>query len=422
MEPEKQSSPIPAPAPRNDKKRRGAWRKLLPWTLGILLLALIVAGLWPKPVPVETASVTRGPLVVTVFEEGKTRIRHRHVVSPPVAGNLRRVELRAGAPIEAGKTVLAVLEPEHAGFLDPRTLAQAEARLQGVEATKQLRQAELDRATSVLDLAQKDFARADSLIRTRAISTQQWDTARNLVEVRTRELHAAEFARRVADFEIAQAKAALLQSQPPTEEGGKPLEILSPVTGYVLNVYEESARVVTPGTALMEVGDPRDLEAEIELLSSDAVGVQPGADVAIEQWGGDTPLRGRVTLVERGGFTKFSALGVEEQRVKVRVDFLDPLPPGKQLGDRYRVEARIVTWQGKEILQVPAGALFRRGSRWMAFVVRDGKAALREVEIAHHNGVAAEVLGGLAESDEVILHPPDSITEGAAVAVQATAD
>lgn len=422
MEPAKQSPPTHPPAPRNGKKRRGAWRKLLPWTIGLLLLALIVAGLWPKPVPIETASVKRGPLIVSVFEEGKTRIRHRYVVSPPVAGHLRRMPLRAGAAIEAGKTVLAIVEPQISSFLDPRTQAQAEARLQGVETAKQLRQAELDRATSLLDLAQKDFARADSLVRTKAISTQQWDTAKNLVEVRSRELNVAEFALRVADFEIAQAKAALLQSQPLTDEGGKPIEILSPVTGYVLNVYEESARIVTPGMALMEVGDPRDMEAEIELLSSDAVGVQPGADVAIEQWGGDTPLRGRVTLVERGGFTKFSALGVEEQRVKVRVDFLDPLPPGKELGDRYRVEARIVTWQGEDVLQVPAGALFRRGSRWMAFVVRDGKAALREVEIAHHNGVAAEVIGGLAENDEVILHPPDSITEGAAVAVQARAD
>ena len=412
----KQSSS--APAPRSDKKRRGVWRKFLPWTVGALLLALIVAGLWPKPTPVETSAVTRGPLTVTVFEEGKTRIRHRYTVSPPLAGNLRRIPLRAGARIEAGKTVLAVLEPEHAGFLDPRTQAQAEARLQAVEATKKLRQAELDRSASLVELAEKEFARADALIRTHAIPAREWDAAGNLVQVRTRERNAAEFALRVADFEIAQAKAALLQSEGPGPDSGKPLEILAPVTGYVLNVFEESARIVTPGMALMEVGDPHDLEAEIELLSSDAVGVQPGAEVSIEQWGGEAPLRGRVTLVERGGFTKFSALGVEEQRVKVRVDFIDPPPPGKELGDRYRVEARIVTWHGEDILQVPAGALFRRGSEWMAFVIQGGKAVLRKVDIAHHNGTAAEVVVGLAENDEVILHPPDTIAEGAKVAVQ----
>lgn len=406
----------PSSAGRKEKKRRNVWRRLLPWSIGALLAALIVAGLWPRPTPVETAVVTRGPLTVTVFEEGKTRIRHRYIVSSPVAGHLRRIPLRAGAPVVEGETVLAVLEPEHSGFLDPRARAQAEAALQAAEAAKQLRQAELDRSASLLDLAEKDFARADSLIRSRAISTQQWDAARNLVEVRTRELHAAEFALRVADFEIAQARAALLQSRAPAPGSTEPLEIRSPVSGYVLNVYEENARVVAPGAELMEVGDPRDLEAEIELLSSDAVGVQPGAEVSIEQWGGEEPLRGRVNLIERGGFTKFSALGVEEQRVKVRVDFLESFPPGKELGDRYRVEARIVTWHGEDVLQVPAGALFRRGNEWMAFVIRDGKAEPRKVEIAHHNGTAAEVLGGLAERDEVILHPPDTIEEGAAVA------
>ncbi len=409
-------------AGRREKKRRNVWRRLLPWSIGALLAALIVAGLWPRPTPVETAVVTRGPLTVTVFEEGKTRIRHRYIVSSPVAGHLRRIPLRAGAPVVEGETVLAVLEPEHSGFLDPRARAQAEAALQAAEAAKQLRQAELDRSASLLDLAEKDFARADSLIRSRAISTQQWDAARNLVEVRTRELHAAEFALRVADFEIAQARAALLQSRAPAPESTEPLEIRSPVSGYVLNVYEENARVVAPGAELMEVGDPRDLEAEIELLSSDAVGVQPGAEVSIEQWGGEEPLRGRVNLIERGGFTKFSALGVEEQRVKVRVDFLESFPPGKELGDRYRVEARIVTWHGEDVLQVPAGALFRRGNEWMAFVIRDGKAEPRKVEIAHHNGTAAEVLEGLAEGDEVILHPPDTIEEGAAVAPQEAED
>ena len=173
------------------------------------------------------------------------------------------------------------------------------------------------------------------------------------MQVLTRELRAAEFVLRVADFEVAQAHAALLQAREPTAEQSEPLKIISPVDGYVLNVYEESARVVTPATPIMEVGDPRDLEAEIELLSSDAVGALPGADVSIEQWGGEAPLRGRVSIVEPGAFTKISALGVEEQRVKVRVDFLDPMPPGNELGDRYRVEARIVTWRGDDVLQVP---------------------------------------------------------------------
>jgi len=166
---------------------------------------------------------------------------------------------------------------------------------------------------------------------------------------------------------------------------------------------------------IMEVGDPQDLEAEIELLSSDAVGVAPGADVSIEHWGGESPLRGRVSLVEPGAFTKISALGVEEQRVKVRVDFVDPAPPGRDLGDRYRVEARIVTWRGNGVLQVPTGALFRRGNDWMTFAVKEGKASLRRVEISHNNGVDAEVHSGLSEGDAVIIHPRDSVHDGASV-------
>jgi HlyD family secretion protein len=166
---------------------------------------------------------------------------------------------------------------------------------------------------------------------------------------------------------------------------------------------------------IMEVGDPQDMEAEIELLSNDAVGVAPGADVSIEHWGGDSPLRGRVSVVEPGAYTKISALGVEEQRVKVRVDFLDPTPPGRELGDRYRAEARIVTWRSDDVLQVPTGALFRRGNDWMTFAVKQGKARLRKVEIAHNNGVAAEVRSGLSEGEQVVIHPAETVHEDASV-------
>jgi HlyD family secretion protein len=234
----------------------------------------------------------------------------------------------------------------------------------------------------------------------------------------TRELHAAEFALTVAEFEIVQAQAALLEARRPESEKSTPLRILAPVDGYVLNVYEENARVVLSTTPIMEVGNPQDLEAEIELLSSDAVGVAPGADVSIEHWGGEAPLRGRVSLVEPGGFTKISALGVEEQRVKVRVDFLDSPPAGRQLGDRYRVEARIVTWHGENVLQIPTGALFRRGNDWNTFVVQGGKARLRKVEISHNNGVASEVLDGVSERDTVVVHPPNNLTDGASVTLK----
>lgn len=411
----KASTTISQSAGSRIRRRPHAWRKLILYVIVAGLLAAIVAGLWPKPIRVEISAVTRGPLIVSVFEEGKTRIRHRYTISAPVAGFLNRVELRAGARIERGKTVLATIEPQMAGFLDARTLAEAEARARAAEATKMQRQAELDRAAAALELANKDLTRTDALRRTGAVAAQEWDAAENRVQMRTRELHAAEFALRVADFEVTQAQAALMQAQQPELEKSGPLRLVAPVDGYILNVYEESARVVTPGLPIMEVGDPQDLEAEIELLSSDAVGVAPGADVSIEHWGGESPLRGRVSVVEPAAFTKVSALGVEEQRVKVRVDFLDPAPSGRGLGDRYRVEARIVTWRGDNVLQVPAGALFRRGNDWMTFVVRQGRAQIRKVQIAHHNGVAAEVRSGLAEGDAVIIHPPDAIRDGVSI-------
>lgn len=419
MKPQSTTSPQSvrpgAPPARPRGRKSGAWRKFVPWGIGAALAVAIVAGLRPRPTEVETATVAFGSLTVSVLEEGKTRIRHRYVVSPPVAGFLQRVPLRAGDRIEAGKTVLATISAEPSSFLDPRARAQAEARLKGAEALKMQRETQIERARSALDLAEKELVRAKDLRKSGAIATKEWDTVENQERMLARELRAAEFALEVAEFERAQAQAALLQVQNPSTEPSEPLVIVAPVSGFVLNVFEENARIVAPGTPIMEVGDPADLEAEIELLSSDAVGVRPGADVSIEQWGGGRPLRGRVTVVEPGGYTKISSLGVEEQRVKVRVEFTDQLPPGVTFGDRYRVEARIVTWKGDNVLQVPTGALFRRGGDWMTFLFDGGKARLAKVEIEHNNGVAAEVRSGLTAGQRVILHPPDAVADGATV-------
>ncbi len=401
----------PSPTKRSGK---GVWRKILLPLSGALVLGLLVLGLLPKPVVVDTAEVLRGPLVVSVLEEGKTRIRSRYVVSPPVAGYLRRVPVRAGDPVEAGKTVLAVIQAQPSSFLDPRAKAQAEAAVRSAEAARMQRVEQVESASSELELARKELARADQLRTKGAIAVREFDTAKNRVDMLNNQLGSARFALKVAEFELEQARAALLQATGAPAETGQPLEIRSPVSGFVLNVFEESARTVTPGLPLLEVGDPKDLEAEIELLSSDAVNVRPGAEVSIEQWGGGEPLHGRVVLVEPGGFLKVSALGVEEQRVKVRVNFTD-LPEGR-LGDRYRVEARIVTWTGAGILQVPTGALFRRGNAWMTFLDESGRAKAVPVEIGHSNGIFAEVKSGLSEGQRVILHPPDTVNEGARIA------
>ena len=397
------------------QRKPGAWRRFIPYGIGAALLFAIIAGFRPRPAEVETATVTAGPLDVTVLEEGKTRIRHRYVISPPISGFLNRIPLRAGDRIEAGKTVLATIQAQPANFLDPRSTAEAEARVKGTEATKMRAESELERVRASLQLAEKEKVRAAELKTKGAISAKEWDTADAQVAMLSRELHSAEFAIKVADFERVQAQAALMQAQNPATANAAPLTLTAPVTGFVLNVTEESARTVLAGVPIMEVGDPTDLEAEIELLSSDAVGVQPGAQVSIEQWGGDAPLRGKVTVVEPGGYTKISALGVEEQRVKVRVDFADPIPATHPLGDRFRVEARILTWHGERVLQVPTGALFRRGNDWMTFVLTGGQARLTKVEIAHHNGTTAEVRTGLEQGQTVILHPPDAVADGAKV-------
>jgi HlyD family secretion protein len=394
-------------------KRNTLWRRVALCAAGLALAAFIVTGLMPKPAEVEMDSVKRGPLTVSVLEEGKTRIRDRYVVSPPVAGYLRRVPVRAGDPIVAGETLLAVIEASPSSFLDPRARAQAEAAVRSDEASLQQRNEQAQSATAELELARKELVRAEQLRGKGAIAVKDFDTASNHVEMLSKQVGSTHFALKVAEFELEQAKAALVQATGESDGSGQPIEIRAPVSGFVLNVLEESARPVTPGLPIMEVGDPKDLEAEIELLSSDAVNVKPGADVSIEQWGGGDPLRGKVALVEPGGFLKVSALGVEEQRVKVRVNFTD-LPAGV-LGDRYRVEARIVTWTSESVLQVPTGALFRRGNEWMTFVVERGHARLTKVGIGHTNGIAAEVTGGLSDGQKVILHPPDTVGDGVAV-------
>jgi HlyD family secretion protein len=399
------------------RRSRSPLRRFVPWIGGAALVGFIVWGLLPQPIPVDAGEVTRGPLKVTVLEEGKTRIRHRYVISSPVPAYLNRVPLRAGAEIVEGETVLATLAPAPASFLDPRARAQAEAALQSADAAIEQRAAQVESVRADLDLARKELKRNEQLRRTGAIAQSQWDTAANRVDVLRRNLDSAEFSLKVAKFEREQAEASLMQMKSATPAGVAPVEIRAPVTGRVLNVFEESARMVNAGQSIMEVGDPRDLEAEIEMLSTDAVNVRAGAEVSIEQWGGGQPLAGHVTLVEPGGYTKVSALGVDEQRTLVRVDF-DNLPEGV-FGDRFRVEARVTTWAGKDVLQAPTGALFRRGNDWMTFLLEGGRARLAKVEIAHNNGVSAEVTAGLKAGDRVILHPPDTIADGSRVSVRA---
>lgn len=398
---------------RNGVNGKKIWKRFATVFAVCAVIGAIIFLMWPKPLKVEPGLAERRPFTASVVEEGKTRIRRRYTVSSPVNGFLNRTALRPGDAVRAGETVLAVMEAESSGLLTPRLRAEAEAGLKTAEAARALRKSELDRAKVSLDLAKKQFERLDRLLPSGGISRQEWDIAENRMQVSVREAKTAEFALRMAEFEVQQARSSLIQGG----EGGasESVRILSPVDGYVLNVFEESARTVPAGTPLMEVGDPDDIEGEVDLFSVDAAVVAQGAEALIEGWGGDAPLRGRVALIERSGFTKVSALGVEEQRVKVRIDLLDPVPSGYRLGDRFRIQVRIILRRSDDVLQVPLGALFRRGGDWVAFQVEEGKAAARKVEIGQNDGVYAEVLSGLSEGDRVILHPSEHVAEGVEV-------
>lgn len=388
-------------------------RRKLPLIGGALLVVLLAIGFWPRPLRVEVSAVTRGPLVVTVDEEGMTRVKNRYVVFAPIAGQLQRIDWKAGAPVEAGKTVLATLETSGADFLDARTQAQAEARIRAAEAAREATIAQRDRAKATARMYTSDFERVKALREQRVLSAQEFDTAQMRAETAAQDERAAAFSLQVAEFELQQARALLLRGQP--GGGAEPLRITSPVSGKILRVLQESARVVPAGFALMEIGDPTDLEARIEVLSRDGVAIRPGARVILEQWGGPKPLNARVRLVEPSGFTKISALGVEEQRVYVIADFTDPLEQRATLGDNYRVEARIVTGENPDALRVAAGALFQQAGNWQTFAVENGRARLRPVAVGRSNGVQTEILRGLNEGDRVVIYPGDKVTDGTRV-------
>jgi HlyD family secretion protein len=404
------SEALPPPARKNNAK---AWRRRLPLVGAILLVVLIVIGLWPRPAPVETSVVQRGPMVVTVDEEGMTRVKNRYVVSAPVAGQLRRIDWKAGAIVEAGKTVLATLETSGADFLDARSQAQAESRVHSAEAALEAARAQRERATATAKMFTADFDRLKQLYDRKVLSIQEFDTAQMRATTAQQDERAAEFGLKVAEFELEQARALLSREQP----GGnaEPLVITAPVSGRILRVFQESSRVVPGGFALMEVGDPTDLEVRIEVLSRDGVAISPGAHVRLEQWGGPEPLNARVRLVEPSAFTKISALGVEEQRVYVVADFTDPLEKRPTLGDSYRVEARVATWESPAALHAASGAFFQRGGNWQTFVLEGSHARLRSVKVGHNNGLETEVLEGLHEGDQVVVYPGDKVTDGARV-------
>lgn len=388
-------------------------RRSLPWLGGLLLVALVLWGLWPKPVVVETGVAKRGALTVRVSEEGKTRVRNRYVVAAPVAGKMRRVPFKPGDEVKAGETLLTAIEPVASPLVDPRARSQAEAAVSMHEASRKQALEALEVRRAALKASEADRDRMRAITRPGTLSDSDRDRMEADYSMKSGEVRAAEFSLQVVDYQLAQARAVL--ERPASVTAGNLVEVKSPVSGRVLNVMQESETVVTPGMAILEIGDPADIEIEAEILSRDAVAIKAGDSVEVEQWGGENPLKGRVRRVEPAAFTKISALGVEEQRVIVLSDLVDIPEEARPLGDRYRVEVRVATWHSDDVLIVPAGSLFREGNAWKTYLFSGDKAKLVPVEAGHSDGRFTEILSGVNAGDEVLLHPPDTVKDGTAV-------
>lgn len=383
----------------------------------ILLMAVagaVVYGFMPRAVAVDTAVVKRGPLTVSVDEEGKTRVIDRFVVSSPVAGFARRIEFDVGDPVKKGQT-LVLLEPRRSEVLDPRSKAEAEARVKAARAALSAAKENARVAKADADYSAGELKRIERLHNDGYATQERLDRTVAEAGRTSAALRSAEFNVKVASFELDAARTALKYSGAVRPEANGPVAITSPVGGHVLRVVRKSEGVVATGTELIEIGDPRALEVEVDVLSADAIRIRPGTRVVFTRWGGDEPLEGRVRLVEPAGFTKVSALGVEEQRVLVIVEITSPPKLWERLGDGYRVEASFILWEGADVLQVPTSALFRYKEGWAVFVKEGHRARRRTVEIGHRNGLLGEVLKGATEGEFVITHPDDSIDDGTKV-------
>jgi HlyD family secretion protein len=423
----------------------------------ILIAAAIIAGLAyafvPRPVDVDLVKIERGIVRVTVDEDGRTRIHDKYVVSAPLNGRILRVNLRPGDKVEAGKTLLTVIEPRDPDLLDARSVAQAEARVKAAEATLQQMQPTLEKIRVQQGYDESEVVRVRKAFVGKGVSQSDVENAEMLMHQRNEEMRSAKLSEEIARFELEQAQAALMRSRPrsdsasppkkvnsaqlamaelippassgPQESGGNisddapttkwDFPIYSPIDGRVLRVMQESSAVVMPGTPLVELGDPFDLEVAVDVLSRDAVKVHRGDQMILEHWGGAAPLHARVRVVEPSGFTKISTLGVEEQRVWIIADLVEPPEQRPTLGDEFRVEARIVIDEARNVLRVPTSALFRVGDEPAVFRVENGVAQQRKVKVGRQNGLEAEITDGLSEGDQVVLHPSDQIEDGAKV-------
>ncbi len=382
------------------KRRKHKWV----WLAAAAALAAGYILLRPEAVKVDVGRVVRGPMTVTVEEEGETRIHDHFIISSPVSGRLLRIELEAGDSVAPGQVVARVVPAP----IEPRLRAELVAQLQAAEASTREAAAQEEKARNEYEQARRDRARAEQLTASGVTSKEALERAQTAEASAGKVLEAARDRLQAARSQQEAAKARLLEAERGDREGAV-VPVRSPLKGKVLRLLQQSERVVIAGTPLLDVGYSPQLEVVTDVLSTEAVKVRAGDPVLLEGWGGAKPIRGRVRLVEPSGFTKISALGIEEQRVNVVIDFVDPPGP---LGDAYRVEARIIVWEAKDALKVPASALFLHGQSWAVFAVENGRARLKTVEIGHRNASEAEVRAGIGEGQMVILHPTNQIQDG----------
>lgn len=381
------------------------------WVLLVIVVGgLIAVSMIPSPVPVDVAAVSSGEMVVAVESEGVTRVRDLYVVAAPVAGRLKRIDLDEGDVIREGTEITRIFPAP----MGPAGQAELEARIESIEASGKSAEANLQSLVSQREQAKKDLSRTRELFDQGAVARRELDQAELAVNNLNDQVEAARYAIRSTEAQVEAAKAGRVAYG---EKDVSPVTISSPASGTVLRVMERSERIVAPGTPLVAVGDPKGLEIVVDVLSTDAVKIEAGARMIIEGWGGDENLEGIVRYVEPSAHTKYSALGIEEQRVNV-VGLFSSYPD--RLGDGYRVVARIVTWESPSVMQVEGSALFRDGEGWAVFVVDEGVARKRSVRVGHRNSFQAEVLEGLKEGEQVILHPSNQIEDGAQVEARGT--
>lgn len=400
-------------------------RKYFTSSVIVLIAALLIFAFWPRPLMVDIGEVAHNHLIITIDEEGKTRVHDAYIVSTPVAGRLLRVHVEPGDQVIGKESVVAEMLPGIPPPLDVRTVAQIKAAIAAAEAALGTALADRNKAIADKNLAEVELRRTIRLEKSKAMSQAELDLALRQAHVTEAVLRAAEATITMREAEIDNARARLISSNnnrltdhsDKRREKEKAFSLYAPANGQVLRLLQESESTLAAGTPVVEIGNVEsDLEVVVELLSSDAVQVSPGNRVVFLGWGGPDSLEGIVHRIEPWGFTKVSALGVEEQRVNTIIRFTDPPRARKKLGHGFRVEANIVVWEKTDALVVPSSALFRAGRDWAVFQVIDGKATLRRVEIGQNNGVEAEVSGGLELGDRVILYPSSALTDGTRVA------